>query len=181
MSTSYWPLAWPSPERATVTVHTGASTLTLPVREPNPDLDRSLPDAGQPEAAEELATTPIEPGEHHWRVTRDLVTEVSTLEVVNDQGAFRIDETGTTVRRASNEWYSFRWNEVNSVRGETQTVRRLERDDWRVEIKTRTVLTSTPEDFVISAELDAYELDPDRGDPRVYSQSWQRSIPRDLV
>jgi putative CocE/NonD family hydrolase len=181
VSTSYWPLAWPSPERATVTVHTGASTLTLPVREPNTDLDRSLPDAGQPEAAEELATTPIEPGEHHWRVTRDLVTEVSTLEVINDQGAFRIDETGTTVRRASNEWYSFRWNEVNSVRGETQTVRRLERDDWRVEIKTRTVLTSTPEDFVISAELDAYELDPDRGDPRVYSQSWQRSIPRDLV
>ena len=43
------------------------------------------------------------------------------------------------------------------------------------------VLTSTPEEFLISAQLDAYELDPARGDPRVYSENWQRSIPRDLV
>jgi putative CocE/NonD family hydrolase len=181
ISTSYWPLVWPSPERATVTVVTGASRLTLPVRPPRPEDDDALRDLGEPECAPELETTPVQPTEHHWRVTRDLVTDVSTLEVANDQGAFVIDETGTLVRRATNEWYSFRWNEVNSVRGETRTVRRLERDDWRVEVTTRTVLTSTPTDFVVTAQLDAYELDADRGDPRVFSQSWERAIPRDLV
>jgi uncharacterized protein len=181
VSTSYWPLAWPSPERATVTVHTGASTLTVPVRPPRPEGEFRMRELGPPEAAPELETTTLEPGEHHWRVTRDLATEVSTLEVINDQGAFRIDETGTAVRRSSDEWYSFRWNEVNSVRGETRTVRRIERDDWRTEVVTRTVLTSTPDDFVINAQLDAYELDEDRGDPRVYSENWQRRIPRDLV
>ncbi len=70
---------------------------------------------------------------------------------------------------------------MNSVRGETRTVRRLERDDWRVEITTRTVLTSTPTDFVVNAQLDAYELDEERGNPRVYSENWERTIPRDLV
>lgn len=180
LSTSYWPLVWPSPERATVTVHTGTSRLVVPVRPRRPE-DDALRPFGEPEGAPELEVTHLEPGEHHWRVTRDLVTDVSTLEVVNDQGAFRIDETGTMVRRATNEWYSFRWNEVNSVRGETRTVRRLERDDWRVEVKTRTVLTSTPDDFVVTAQLDAYELDEQRGNPRVFSQSWERAIPRDLV
>jgi putative CocE/NonD family hydrolase len=181
VSTSYWPLAWPSPERATVTVHTAGSRLTLPVRPARPEEDRALRDLGPAESAADLDVTPLEPGEHHWKVTRDLVTEVSTLEVANDQGAFRIDETGTVVRRDTDEWYSFRWNEVNSVRGETRTVRRFERDDWRIEVKTRTVLTSTEEDFVISAQLDAYELDAQQGDPRVYCESWQRTVPRHLV
>ena len=34
ISTCYWPLAWPAPEAATLTLTTGASTLTLPVRAP---------------------------------------------------------------------------------------------------------------------------------------------------
>src|SRR5690606_39103648 len=122
---------------------------------------------GEPEGAVELQTTPIEDGEHAWRVTRDLATDVSRLEVLNDQGSFRIDETDTVVRRNTSEWYSFARNDVNSVRGETKTVRRFERDQWRVEVVTRTVLTSTPQDFSISAQIDAYELDETRGDPHV--------------
>ncbi|EMY34504.1 hypothetical protein D477_009363 [Arthrobacter crystallopoietes BAB-32] len=180
VSTSYWPLAWPAPEAAMVTLTAGASSLTLPVRSPR-DEDAALREFDEPAAAPELEITALEPGEHHWRVSRDLATNVSTLEVVNDQGSFRIDETDTVVRRATSEWYSFRWNEVNSVRGETRTVRRFEREDWNVEIVTRTVLTSTPSDFHINAQLDAYELDANRGDPRVYSQNWQRAVPRDLV
>src|SRR5699024_2561167 len=34
---------------------------------------------------------------------------------------------------------------------------------------------------VIDAQLDAHELDAERGYPRVFSQSWARRIPRDLV
>ena len=32
LSTTYWPIAWPSPEAATVTVSTGGSRLSLPIR-----------------------------------------------------------------------------------------------------------------------------------------------------
>ncbi|WP_291797662.1 CocE/NonD family hydrolase [Brevibacterium sp.] len=180
LSSSYWPLAWPPPETAALTVTTGASRLHLPVREPRRE-DAGLRAFGPPEAAEELAVERLSPGDHQWRVIRDLATDVSTLEIINDQGAFLIEETGTLVRRATDEWFSFRWNDVDSVRGETRTVRRLERGDWRVEVITRTVLTSTREEFRISAELDAYEIDPERGGRRVHSQNWQREIPRDLV
>ncbi len=179
VSTSYWPLVWPAPEPATVTIFSGG-TLDIPVRKPRAD-DGELRPFAEPEAAAELATTLLNPGNHHWRTIRDLETGTSTVEIINDQGRFRIDDTGTEIRRVSNEWYSSRGNDVNSVRGETQTIRRYERGDWRIEVQTRTVLTSTPTDFVVNAQLDAYELDEDKGNPRVYSQNWQRSIPRQLV
>ncbi len=180
LSTSYWPLVWPSPTAAALTLTTEASRLRLPLRRPR-DEDAQLRELGPAEAALELETETLETGDHQWRVIRDLATDLSTLEIVNDEGTFRIAETGTVVRRATNEWFSFRWNDVTSARGETRTVRRLEREGWRTEVVTRTVLTSTEHDFHISAHLDAYELDEERGDPRVYSENWRRTIPRDLV
>ncbi|RBP65437.1 hypothetical protein DFO66_10420 [Brevibacterium sanguinis] len=180
VSTSYWPLVWPAPEAATVTLTPGESTLTLPVRRPVPT-DDGIVGFEEAEAAPELEVTPLETGDHQWRVIRDLATNVSTLEIINDQGSFRIDETGTTIRRKTDEWYSFRWNEVNSTRGETRTIRRIERGDWGIEVHTRTVLTSTPEDFHITAELDAYELEEGLGYTRIHSQNWHREIPRDLL
>ncbi|WP_241384864.1 CocE/NonD family hydrolase [Rhodococcus sp. CH91] len=179
ISTSYFPLAWPSPTPTEVTVFTGGE-LVLPVRSPRED-DAQLRDLGEPEGAPPLGITDLEPGEHHWRTTRDLATGVSTLDILDDEGAFRIDETGTVIRRRTQEWFSFGGNDPDSVRGETRTLRRYERDDWRTEVRTRTVLTSTPDEFVVNAELDAFELDDDHGDRRVHSQSWQRRIPRDLV
>lgn len=180
ISTSYWPLVWPTPRPAELTIHPADSVLRVPIR-PRQDDDRRASPFHEPVMAPELETTVLEPSEHDWRVTRDLATDVSTLEIVNDQGAFRIEETGTVVRRSTTEWYSFRWDDVTSVRGETRTVRRLERGDWRTEVVTSTVLTCTEDDFVIRADLDAYELDEARGHRRVHAESWDRVIPRDLV
>ncbi|TWS28558.1 hypothetical protein FK530_13175 [Tsukamurella conjunctivitidis] len=70
---------------------------------------------------------------------------------------------------------------MTSARGETRTLRRFRREDWDVEVRTRTVLTSTVRAFVVTAELDAYESDGDRGPRRVFADSWHREIPRDEV
>ncbi|MGK8464568.1 CocE/NonD family hydrolase [Nocardia cyriacigeorgica] len=185
ISSSYWPLAWPSPEPAMITVTAGRSSLSLPHRPPRAE-DAELRAFPAPEAAPPAATTRTQPGKHHWKVERDLATGVSTLEVENDQGVIRLDDTGTQVRRATTEWFSFRGNDVTSVRGETRTVRRFERGSWRTEVVTRTVLRCTSREFVLDARLDAYEIDLSTVDPRVvdqrvYSQNWHRRIPRDLV
>ncbi|GAB2639335.1 CocE/NonD family hydrolase [Nocardia goodfellowii] len=185
VSSSYWPLAWPSPEPAMLTISTGRSALTLPHRPPRAEDDRLRP-FDPPEAAPEAPATRVEPGKHHWKVERDLASGVSTLEIENDQGTVVLDDVGTLVRGATTEWFSFRHNDVTSVRGETRTLRRLERDDWRTEVITNTVLRCTAEDFVLDARLDAFELEDQATDPRtvrkrVYSQNWQRRIPRNLV
>ncbi|MBC7301000.1 MAG: CocE/NonD family hydrolase [Nocardia sp.] len=185
VSSSYWPLAWPSPESALLTISTGNSILTLPRRTPR-EQDARLRPFGPPEVAPQAPTTRLEPGRHHWKVERDLESGISTLEIENDQGTLSLDDTGTIVRRATTEWFSFQDNDVTSVRGETRTLRRLERDGWRTEITTRTVLRCTAVEFVLDAQLDAYELeDPGSNQrplsKRVYSQNWHRRIPRDLV
>jgi uncharacterized protein len=161
-------------------LHTEGCRLHLPVREDRAEQDAHLPELGEAEGAAPLEIERLQPSEHHWRLQRELDDDETTLEIVNDQGAFRIAETGTEIRRDTREWYRFRGSDMNSVRGETHTLRRFERDDWRVEVVTNTVLTSTPHDFHVTAQLDAYELDEQRGNPRIYSKSWDRSIPRDL-
>ena len=37
LSTTYWPMVWPSPEPVTLTVHTAGSLLDLPTRAPRPE------------------------------------------------------------------------------------------------------------------------------------------------
>jgi len=96
--------------------------------------------------------------------------------VVNDRGAYRLDDHGLVVRNRTREWYSFQANEFLSLRGETLAERELSRDGWHVRTVTRTVLTSDSENFLLRADLDAFE-----GDQRVHCQSWDSRIPRDFV
>ncbi len=43
LSTSYWPLVWPSPEPVTLSVFTGKSALMLPSRAPRPRMPSCAP------------------------------------------------------------------------------------------------------------------------------------------
>ncbi|MDD9205199.1 peptidase S15, partial [Georgenia sp. 10Sc9-8] len=74
------------------------------------------------------------------------------------------------------EKYSFSGEDVTSVQGETHWTMGFERGDWQVQTTTSTVLTSTPTEFHLYAELDAYE-----GRERVVSKTWKRTIPRDFI
>lgn len=173
ISTSYWPIAWPPPEPVRLTIVGGSSVLSLPVRPPLAE-DDLLPPFQQAEGAPPLKTRLLVPQEYEWRVIRDLARDVSILEVLKDEGAYWIHEIDLEVRRKTVETYQYGRDDFNSVRGEVQAVRSLRRNGWLVKTVTRTVLTSTPTDFCLVAELDAYE-----GEKRVYSSNWDRKIPRD--
>ncbi len=175
ISTSYWPLAWPPPEPAMLTVFTGVSALRLPVREVDPD-DELRVKFDDPEAAAPLPVMQLEPGEQRWTVTRDLASDSSTLYVVKDLGVTRIDDIDLSVSRRAEETYSFTGDDFSSVRGETLWTMGFERDGWQVRTSTRTVLTASPTAFHLHATLDAYE-----GERRIASRTWTRAIPRDLV
>ena len=174
ISTSYWPLAWPPPEPVRLTIFTGASTLTLPIRAPREE-DTQLPVFGEPEGATPIAITQIEPEHHNWRVIRDLETDQSTLEVINDSGIQRIEEVELEVQCKALEWYTCCGDDFDSLAGKTEWVRSFRRGDWSVRTVTRTVLTATSTHFQLHAELDAYE-----GDKRIYANNWDSTIARDL-
>ncbi|MBO4236155.1 CocE/NonD family hydrolase [Pseudonocardia alni] len=176
LSTSYWPLAWPPPEPVRLTVHTGSSRLTLPLRRTADSDDVTVRPFDPPEGCSPLPTTPIRPGEQMWRVTRDLVDYVSELEVIKDSGGYLLDDIGLTIDERVEERYSVRANQFASPRGEVQSRIRFSRDDWVASALTRTVMTCDVDNFYVHAELDAYH-----GTERVLSLNWSHTVPREGV
>ena len=176
ISTSYWPLAWPPPEPVRLSVFTGTSSLVLPVRPAGDPDEVSLRPFDDPEGAEPIRVTHIAPGEERWTVSRDLVRYESALEVVKDLGVVRFDNIDLEVTRRAYERYSWVGDDFGSVCGETEWRIGFRRGDWEAFAVTKTVLTSTRTEFVLRAELDAYE-----GEQRVKSYNWDRTVPRDLV
>jgi putative CocE/NonD family hydrolase len=174
LSTSYWPLAWPPPDAARLTVYTGASRLTLPVR--STVADEGSDPFGEPEGSVPLATTRLRPGEQRWSVSRDLVTYESLLEIVKDSGTTRFDDIGLEVTRRAEERYTSVADDFASVRGETAWSMTFRRGEWTARTETRTALTCTPTDFILHAQLDGYE-----GAERVFSRNWHFTLPRDHV
>jgi putative CocE/NonD family hydrolase len=174
ISTSYWPLAWPPPKPVKLSIDTGSSRLLLPERRSRPE-DADIvfaPAEGAPTGGRQQLTTP----HHNWRVIRDLAADQSTLEVINDDGTVYFDELELELQRKALEWYSYRGADFNSARGETLWERGFRRAGWSVRTFTRTILTSTPTHFRIHAQLDAFE-----GECRVFAETWNLDIERDLV
>lgn len=175
ISTSYWPLAWPPPEPARLTVDLAASTLTLPLRAPRAD-DGPIQAFPDPEGAPPLRKTMLEAGQQNWSIHRDLAEEETELAVINDEGRWRIEDHGMEVSKRAWEWYRYRGFDFSSVSGETLHRRTLARGDWSVETVTRMHQTCDTDHFHVHATVDAYEHGR-----RVYAGTWNRSIPRRLL
>ncbi|GAA2312506.1 CocE/NonD family hydrolase [Streptomyces hawaiiensis] len=176
LSTSYWPLAWPAPKPALLSVHEHSSTLTLPVRPvEEPDEVPSSP-FGEPEGTPPLAMTQVTPPEERWEVKRDLVGYHSELDIVKDRGTVRFEDIGLESGRRAHERYTAVADDFTSVGGETTWTMRFGRDDWDVRVVTHTRLTCDETDFFVDATLDAYE-----SDRRVFSRTWNEKVPRDLL
>lgn len=176
LSTSYWPLAWPPPKPVRLTVLAGSSKLTLPSRSLAESPEQALRPFDEPEGAPPLHTSTTEPGEHRWRVSRDLVDYSSELEVIKDSGTTRFDDIDLDVSQRCEERYQWVGDDFDSVRGDVLWNLAFSRGDWQVRTRTRTVLTSTATDFHLHAQLDAYE-----GAERVAAMNWNTTIPRDNV
>jgi putative CocE/NonD family hydrolase len=175
LSSSYWPLIWSSPERATLTLQTGTASLHLPERAP-----RAQDDALKPfppvEATRVESRTVLVKGRNDRVVTKDLVTGTTRFLLVDDDGRYRIDAHGLEVGSAREHEFRIRDEDPLSAWAETRWVKEIGRGEWQTRVHTKVTMTSTREEFVLAASLDAYE-----GEKRVYSNNWDRRIKRDLL
>ena len=175
LSTAYWPTAWPPPEPVTLTLYAGASTLTLPVRPPDP-ADAALPPLPPVETPPPLPVTAYEPSRSERVVHHNVTTGEVTLDWTQDSGRHRYDDIDLTVHTLTADRFTIRPEDPLSACVEIAWTVRLARGSWGVETRTRTRLTATRDTFELVATLEAFE-----GDTPVHEQRWERSIPRDLV
>ncbi|WP_159587775.1 CocE/NonD family hydrolase [Chelativorans xinjiangense] len=176
-STSFWPLVWPSPSPVTLTVHTGASQLRLPVRPPRSE-DADLRSFAPAEQSPALPTTELRPPAGRTAtVLRDLGQGRITVHDVRDTGRVRIDASGW-------EYSSIVETERSIVEGDPLSARVWMRcelafgrhGDLDLCIEGSTAMTSTEDHFHLETRMSAYE----NGRP-VFARSWLDKIPRDGI
>jgi putative CocE/NonD family hydrolase len=176
ISSAYWPIVWPSPEKVTLTVFTGESGLELPIRPARAE-DAKLPAFGPVENAPRFGSVQMRPDNEHARVTLDHHTGTVTVDELDGGGLTRIPgfdnwEYGASTRKT----YAIRPADPLSARADIVWKKEFGRGDFRINIEAQTHMSVTREHFRLKATLDAYE-----GDVRVFSKEWDCVIPRDHV
>lgn len=181
LSTSYWPMIWPSPERVTLRVIPVTSHLQLPIRPPRAD-DGALHIFSGPEGAPPPAVVELEAGGVTRRVERDLGTGGLLYEVTQGLGGpegvarERFEAIDLTVGSSIIERY--RLNEDDPLSATARIDQRYvaARGDHRVRVDTRVEMSADAERFRLEAEVRAH-----RGDELHWTRSWDVSVPRKLV
>jgi putative CocE/NonD family hydrolase len=180
ISTSYWPIVWPSPQHVTVSLYTGESFVDLPVRPPDPT-DAGLRPLEAPERAA-AETTELRPAPLTRIIERDRTTSETLYTVSSGRGDLdsarltRIKTIGLEVGHAMLK--NFRIGEEDPATAQAEIIQKtwFRRGSWNTRVETRTLLSSSPDDFQLAAELKAYE-----GDALFFTRTWARRIKRDLV
>src|SRR6185436_1414541 len=144
VSTSYWPLAWPSPEPVMLSLFTGhGSTLELPIRTPWPG-DASLGAFADAEAAPTPAHTELRPGNFRRTVARDLIaneTIYTTFVEGRDLGAAglaRVEAIDLEVGQSLLKRFVIHDEDPLSARAEVELRSALRRGSWSTRIFVRT-------------------------------------------
>lgn len=169
ISTAYWPMIWPMPEPASVTLHSGA--LYVANRPPaERDEWHFPPEASAPPLQVEILREPSERRD----VTTDMKTGQVTHYIERDKGKKRDLGHGLVSGGVSREWWSIHPDDPTSARASTHWVEEVERDNILTRTETFAEMWSDPTHFHLSGCLQAYE-----GEELVYEREVSDSIPRD--
>lgn len=172
-STSYWPVVWPAPVAAAVTLDLAQCRLILPERRTADETNPAAP--GPPADFPAHAAEPLrEPANRTERRIDSDGTHV--LETVDDFGASRDPEHGLESGSRVEQHYSIHPDDPLSARHEARWRYEFRRGDWSVRIDSRSVMTSDADRFHLAREVTARE-----GDAVVVSRRWEEEIPRRLL
>jgi predicted acyl esterase len=175
ISTAFWPIAWPSPEPVTLSVHLKGSALRLPVR-PKRSQDASLAPFPAAAGAPALRKTYLDAPREKRTITTDVVTGEVEWLFSESEGTYRIEDIDLTRSIQMQRRLLIHPANPTSARAEARASRAYSRGDWRTSAEVSLILTCDRDRFRVIARMDAYE-----GESRIFSRSWDESIPRDLV
>ena len=168
VSTSYWPLLWPMPHAATLTVTQG--TLNLPISQHGENAERVFPD---PDATPAWQTQTLRPANNERRRETDLKTGITRLEIIDDFGCVQDADHGLIIEGVAREWWDIHPDDPLSARGKTHWTERRARGDWDTRTETYATMWADQTHFHISARLEAYE-----NDRLIFEKDIADSVPR---
>jgi putative CocE/NonD family hydrolase len=175
LSPAYWPWLWPAPENATLAIHTGGSSFTLPVRSPRAEDDQLAP-FEPPEQAPPLEVETLAPDEGGRYLKRDFVT--GRTDLVFDWasgGRYRLVDAGITSAYWASTTYSIVPGDPLSAEVRCDMATEVGRDGWETRAQIRAVMSCDAERFRVRTELEAFE-----NGELVRRRDWDFETPREL-
>ncbi|KGA01893.1 peptidase S15 [Cobetia amphilecti] len=186
LASANFPMVWPAPTRAALTLQPGLQSLTLPVfTGVAVDTPFAAPESAPPaNISEQRAARPSR------SVVEDVANGEITTIVEDDMGAMTFEDTGMRVEHRCTERYTAHPEDADRTRAEIVWHYRAGRDqhgrdsalgettpgqfDIRVESHYR--MRCDAENFYLEAEQIAWE-----DDKEVHRRDWQRTVPRTSV
>ncbi len=174
LSTAYWPIAFPPPEAATLTIGTGDSRLLLPVRAPK-ETDADLPAFAPPESAEPLRATVLAQGAGFSRRSiTDQIGGETQIERFSDGGTVRHEHTGLEIAIASEDRYGIHADDPATAWASADWRKSYARDGWRASVATTARVDAGRDGYRVRASVRAWD-----GDELVHEHDWDETVPRD--
>lgn len=171
LSTSYWPMIWPSPERATLSLDT--AEISLPLR-PSGEADEWVfpPEDGDPP----WQVRTLRETSNERRVELDQATGEVTLVITNDSGLVEDCDHGALSGGVARERWVIHPDDPLSAQGWCHWTDEGGREGQKLRTETVCEMWSDHADFHLKAQITAYE-----NDAVMYENVIEDRIPRSLM
>ena len=173
VSGAYWPLVWPAPSPATLTLDPSASGLELPSPTGN-SLEAPAPSFAGPAMAPGIAVAPLEPARRSRRIARH--GDARMVVTIKDRNGTTRPEDGTTFGSATIERYAMDPGDPGSAGTACARHWMTARGGWLVRGRTRTTLRLSDGGFIVRVGLTTR-----LGEEKAVSRTWSAVLPRDLL
>ena len=153
ISTSYWPMVWPSPHTTKITLNINQSYIKLPVL--TNDFVSSEVSFQKPEHAKPLSLTVKKNGVEERKLIHNIGEDFTEFKIKRDDGVYIIDDIGTQLSYKKNKNFRVKRNDPLTCRAEVDCEAIFNRGAWKAQLNTTTALTSDEKFFYLSAKLTA--------------------------
>ena len=174
VSTSYWPIAWPSPEPATLTIDPSKSHIDLP---------RLMSEAGLSAVkfapAEKATPTPItikDKGAETRHVTLDIEKQRVNFTIKRNDGSYVLDDIGTEISLTKLKDFAISRDGGAPPHSMVATTVHYRRGDWDARAEAEVSMTSDKSHFHMEGRVRTF-ID---GKPFI-ARDFKRSFKRDCV
>jgi putative CocE/NonD family hydrolase len=174
ISTSYWPMIMPPPEKATATIKLGPdAVITLPVRAGVDVYEQSEPEDKNPLPQYKMH----EPELNRRWIERNFQTGESHYRVIDDTGEIEVPDHGMCIRHHHDEHWTISADDPLSYRSTSRYRCWMRRGDWSIQTEAESEFRCDADNFYIKATVRAYE-----GDELIHERNWDEiAIARDHI
>ena len=157
IATAYWPIIWPAPYAATLSIRVSDSALQLPVRQGGA---RARVSFEPPAHGPRTPITMVDPGAVRRFTVQDCISGETTYVTegvggVFGEGILRLDEVDTEIAHSLKRELTIRDDDPLSARYVLTQSYEMGREGWRTRIDTRAQMRSDRTHFYLACTLTA--------------------------